>query len=353
MTAWDFLVSRSDLSRTEVRPAAEPDPSQLRDGEVLLAVERFCLTANNITYGVVGDQLGYWRFFPAPEGWGRIPVWGFARVIASRAEGVEDGLRLFGYWPMSTHLVARLRPSGSSFVDQAEHRAALAPAYNRYEPASETSKDDHVALLRPLFVTSFLLDDYLAEAAAGATPLLSSASSRTAIGLAWSLRRRGQQAVGLTSRRNKAFVEGLSLYEKVVLYEDLDHLAAHGSVAYVDMAGDADLRGRVHARLGEQLVLSAVVGATHHEARAQPLTRLPGPVPSFFFAPDRLRARRKNWGADVLESKVGHALSAFVDDSSWLEIRQHQGQKALGAVYQAVFSGEAKPADGHIILPMI
>lgn len=352
MTAWDFLVSRSDLSRTEVRPAAEPNPSQLRDDEVLLSVERFSLTANNITYGVVGDQLGYWRFFPAPEGWGRIPVWGFGRVIASKAEGVEDGLRLFGYWPMSTHLVARLRPSGSSFVDQAEHRAALAPAYNRYEPASETSKDDHVALLRPLFVTSFLLDDYLAEAAAGAMPLLSSASSRTAIGLAWALRGRGQPAVGLTSQRNKAFVDRLGLYERVLSYEDLASLTAHRTVAYVDMAGDAALRARIHALLGERLVLSAVVGATHHQARTQTRTPLPGPVPSFFFAPDRLRARRHDWGADVLEGKVGEALSAFIEESNWLQVRQHQGPHALAAVYQSILSGEAEPADGHIILPM-
>ena len=49
-----------------------------------LRVERFGLTANNVTYGAFGDQLGYWQFFAAPEGWGRIPVWGFGEVVASR-----------------------------------------------------------------------------------------------------------------------------------------------------------------------------------------------------------------------------------------------------------------------------
>ncbi|NRA84799.1 MAG: DUF2855 family protein [Gammaproteobacteria bacterium] len=28
-------------------------------------VDKFALTANNITYGMTGDTLGYWLFFPA------------------------------------------------------------------------------------------------------------------------------------------------------------------------------------------------------------------------------------------------------------------------------------------------
>ena len=52
------------------------------EGEARLRVERFALTANNVTYGVVGDRIGYWRFFPASDdAWGVIPVWGTAEVI--------------------------------------------------------------------------------------------------------------------------------------------------------------------------------------------------------------------------------------------------------------------------------
>ncbi len=351
MEAWDFLVKRSDLARTEVRAAVEPDPASLADGSVLLAIERFSLTANNITYGVVGDQMGYWRFFPAPEGWGRIPVWGFARVIASRADGVKNGLRLFGYWPMSTHLVAQMRPSGSSFIDGAEHRTGLHAAYNRYEPAPETATDDHLALLRPLFITSFLLDDYLAGAAAGATPVLSSASSRTAIGLACMLHKRGQRAIGLTSGRNRAFTEQLGLYAKVIVYDEIGALENLGSLAYVDMAGDASLRAQIHTNFGNRLVHSLVVGSTHHEARGQIQPSLSGPAPTFFFAPDHLRKLRKEWGADLLGRKMGEALSAFIAESDWLSIEQHHGPEALQAVYGSIFRGEAEPSQGHIVLP--
>ena len=50
------------------------------------------MTANNITYAVMGDVMSYWDFFPTgEEGWGVLPTWGFAEVEASEAEGVEEG----------------------------------------------------------------------------------------------------------------------------------------------------------------------------------------------------------------------------------------------------------------------
>ena len=49
-----------------------------------MKVDRFAFTANNITYAVLGDELKYWQLFPAPEGFGNIPVWGFGEVIASK-----------------------------------------------------------------------------------------------------------------------------------------------------------------------------------------------------------------------------------------------------------------------------
>lgn len=351
MQAWDFLVDRSDLSRTLLAPASETVWADLADGDVLLEVERFSLTANNITYGVFGDRLGYWRFFPTADGWGRIPVWGFARVAASRAAGVEEGTRLYGYLPMSTHLVTRLRPSGGGFVDETAHRAALPAAYNRYEPMAETPRDDHVALLRPLFTTSFLLDDLLADAAHGATAILSSASSRTAIGLAWLRSERGLPTVALTSARNAAFVESLGLYAQVVDYADIERADVDGPVAFVDMAGDPAVRGAVHRRFADRLVHSAVVGATHHDAAPADPAPLPGPVPTFFFAPDRLARRREDWGGAVVAERIGAAMTGFIADASWLTIDRSVGPDALASTYSHVLEGDASPAVGDVVFP--
>ena len=351
MDGWDFLVDMHDLSRTMVAVAPVPSVDDLDVGETLLEIERFSLTANNITYAVFGDQLGYWRFFPASGEWGRIPVWGFAKVVASRAEDVAEGLRLYGYWPMSTHLVARLEPAGGGYVDRAEHRAALPPAYNGYSVASETPRDDLLALLRPLFTTSFLLDDWLSKVAPDATPILSSASSRTALGLAWLLKRRGRPAVGLTSNRNAAFLERLGFYERIVTYDAVAGLALDGPVAFVDMAGDAQVQADVHARFAEELRLSAVVGSTHHEARGGEAATLPGPTPTFFFAPDRLVQRRRDWGAAELDGRSAAAMDGFMDDGAWLAVRHHCGPDQLSAVYHEVLAGEARPDEGHIVLP--
>jgi hypothetical protein len=159
---------------------------------VLIGVDRFAFTANNITYGAVGELIGYWNFFPARDGWGRIPVWGFGEVMRSRHEALPVGERVYGYLPISTHLVIQpdhVSPAG--FVDAVGHRSALPPIYNRYtrvaaDPMHERRREAHIALFRPLFTTAFLLDDLLAEREGfGARRVvLSSASSKTALGLA-------------------------------------------------------------------------------------------------------------------------------------------------------------------------
>jgi hypothetical protein len=119
---------------------------------------------------LIGGLTGwYWDFFPAPRGWGRIPVWGFGKVVASEVERVETGEDLFGYFPMSTHAVlkpGKIRSDG--LHDASEHRAHLSPAYNYYmrtfaNPTFDAESKREIMLLRPLFFASFLVRDLLAE----------------------------------------------------------------------------------------------------------------------------------------------------------------------------------------------
>src|SRR3954452_17193246 len=124
------MVRRDDLHRTQL----DDSPSaSLAGGEARLAVDAFSLTANNITYAVFGDAMQYWDFFPAPEGWGRIPVWGFADVVESTVDGVVEGQRYYGYFPMADELVVQPgRVNARGFVDTSEHRRPMAAAYNHY-----------------------------------------------------------------------------------------------------------------------------------------------------------------------------------------------------------------------------
>ena len=169
MKSTDFVVARDDLQLTKVIGADLPDSNALPDEALLVKVTRFAFTANNITYAVLGDQLKYWQLFPAPEGYGNVPVWGFGEVIASKHPAIAEGETLFGYFPMATHLVIEaVDVNKRGLSDGAAHRQGVAPVYNAYarvtgDPAFAGRQGDYQALLRPLFMLSFLVDDFLAE----------------------------------------------------------------------------------------------------------------------------------------------------------------------------------------------
>lgn len=347
MNGWDLLVDRADLRKTAF-VASDPGVP-LADGEALLEVESFALTANNVTYGAVGDQIGYWKFFPAPEGLGRIPVWGYARVIRSNAADAPEGLRLFGYWPMSSHTVARLQKRPSGYVETSAHRAELPPTYNAYQVAEPAADDDWRSLLRPLFMTSFLLDDQIADTNPK-TLVLSSASSKTAMGLAWLARKRGIRVIGLTSPGHLDLVKSLGLYDEVVAYEAIRTLSPSGPAAYVDFAGRSAVSKDVHETFGDALKTSTVVGVTHWEAIGGPPQTV-GPPQVFFFVPDRIRQLLKDWGPGELDARFQAALKDFIAGNGWLTLKHHTGPDALQALYGEVVAGKVKPEEGHIVRP--
>jgi len=340
-----FLVRRNDLATTRFAPADGPGSGA--DGAVL-RIDRFALTANNITYGIAGDIIGYWNFFPADEGWGRIPVWGIGTVSASGRANVEPGQRFYGYYPMSSDLlVIPERVNARGFTDGSAHRAALPAVYNQYSLMSEANGfepryDNHAMVYRPLFTTSFVLDDYLAdnEFFGAGTVVLGSASSKTAFGLAYMLNRRGGVRVaGLTSSANKRFVENLGLYDTVLTYDEVESLPVEPSV-YVDMAGNRRVLARVHHHLADVLVSSIGVGITHWQARdgEDPAT-LPGARPAMFFAPTQIAKRSKELGADVFQRRIAEATHAFYAAADeWVTIEEHPFDQ-LENVYRTVLDG--------------
>jgi len=353
MEAWDFVVSKGDLRRAEV---VEAPPSELGEGQARLAIERFALTSNNITYALFGEAMRYWDFFPAAEGWGRIPVWGFARVEASDHPELAIGQRFYGYWPMSTHLTVTPRKTRTGFADIAPHRHGLPPVYNQYQAVGAADpSEDHQALLRPLFITGFLIEDFLDENAlfGARSVVLTSASSKTAISLAFQLKQRGKaKVVGLTSTRNRAFVEGLGFYDQVVVYEDLATAPIEEPVVLVDFAGDAALLRAAHERFGEALAYSCLVGGTHWEGE-RGAGVMPGPKPVFFFAPDRIRKRATDWGPGGLDERHDAAWAPFVADAPrWLRVVEGAGPEAVAEAYAAAVDGTSSADEGRVLSPL-
>lgn len=349
----DFEVRTDDLRHHRSVDGPVPVPN---DGEVLLHVEHAALTANNITYGAFGASMRYWQFFPTDDGWGRIPVWGFAEVVESLVDGVRAGDRFYGYYPMSSHLVVhptRVGPKG--FTDGAPHRAGLAAAYNGYQRVG-VGVDPHAehvhAVLRPLFTTSFLLDDWLADEqffGAGSV-LIGSASSKTSLALAALLRSRpGVEVVGLTSQRNADFVRDVGYFDRVVVYGEVSDTDASVPTAFVDMAGDASVIAEVHRHFGDSLRHSCQVGATHWE-QVGATGVLPGPSPSFFFAPTQVAKRIAEWGSAGFDERLSTSWDTFsASTRQWMTIVEHRGPDAVATAFAAVLEGRVPPNEAYII----
>lgn len=373
-TGQRLYIQRQQLTQARLGPDPDaPAARTLAPGEARLAVEHFALTANNITYAAFGEAMKYWQFFPAPEaGLGCLPVWGFATVVESLADGLEPGRRVWGYFPAGTHLaVTPGRLNAGGFMDSAAHRAELAAVYNHYsfcdaDPGWQPALEGLQAVLRPLFITSFLIDDFLAEAGGfGATQvLLSSASSKTAFATAFCLaQRRGQpgalRVVGLTSAGNADFVRSLGCYDEVKLYDEMPTLNAAEPSVYVDFAGNAGLRRAVHQHFGEALAYSCSVGGTHWDALAAPggSAGLPGPRPTLFFAPAQVKKRSApppdGWGRAGLESRIATAWTAFIAAATagapWVQISERHGAEAVLQAYAEVLAGHSDARQGLML----
>jgi hypothetical protein len=351
----DFLVRRDDLRTTRVDD--DVDEAPLNDGEARLRVERFGFTANNVTYGAFGDQMGYWRFFPAQDGWGRIPVWGFGEVTESQAPEIEAGQRFYGYFPMSSTVTMRPRADGGGFEDTAEHRAELPATYNRYFEATPQAgfapeHDAATAVVRPLYMTGWLIAQHLAPSSGPVA--LASASSKTAYTTAYALNQLDDTpaVIGLTSARNAEFVRSLGFYDTVLTYDEADQLPRGEGLRYVDMAGDADLRRAVHEHLADGLQASIVVGATHwdHAALETGGGPLPGPAPEFFFAPAVAEQLASELGAAELQRRIGADWLGFLEPlADILDIEEHSGPEAVERVYRSFLDGTADPRKGHVL----
>ncbi len=359
-----FIVERQALARSRW---VDAPPAPLADGQARLRVDSFALTANNITYAAFGDAMNYWGFFPTGDAaTGCIPVWGFADVVESRCAGVEVGSRFYGYLPIASEVVlepVRVTPAG--FVDGAAHRRELHALYNQYtrcsaDPGYEPAHEAEQALLRPLFMTSFLIDDFLADNGffGARSVVLSSASSKTAYGTAFCLaRRRGTaeavRVIGLTSPANLAFTRALGCYDEVFSYAEIGALPADVASVYVDFSGSATLRADVHGQLGDALKYSCSVGGTHWTELGGG-KGLPGPRPVLFFAPAQAKKRIGDWSPAGFQQRSAEAWSAFmrpVTDPAkpWLRVVRGAGPAAVESVYAALLGGTTNPAEGHVL----
>ena len=349
-----FLVDKSDLDKTTVSSQEKP---VLESGEVLFQIEKFAMTTNNITYAVLGHELKYWNFFPAIDPWGIIPAWGFAKVIDSKVDEIKVGQRYYGYIPMSNYLkikAGKISPFG--FSDIAAHRKGLAPIYNNYmlidnDLSYSPELENYLPIIRPLFSTSFLNYQLLKTKSFFEADqiVLTSASSKTALGLAYLLKQNQaadqKSIIGLTSTRNVPFVENTGFYDQVVSYDDRANLLNQDTTV-VDFSGNGSLLKSIEGDLGEQLKFISLIGFADWKSR---ISEIKIPVAEFFFAPTFGQQYFKEVGVAVAMKHISIAMKDFIKTmQSSIEISYVEDFEALANLYKGMLAGKVDPAKGYI-----
>jgi hypothetical protein len=349
-------VKKAELSSSQIVDLPE---TPLAENAVRLKVDSFAVTANNVTYAVIGDMFQYWNFFPAPDDWGIVPMWGHATVAASNCPDIAVGERVYGYLPAATHLdVMPGKISAGGFTDMAEHRQPMSPFYNQYsrlvaDPEHDPAHEDARMIFGPLFKTGFLIEAfYRRNDWFGAEALvMTSASSKTAMALAHCAKIASPKVrrIGLTSPSNIAFVKASGLYDEVVAYDGIESIARVPAVS-VDFAGNAAVLRAFHTHFGEALRFSSTVGMTHVGARAGEGAPLPGPTPTLFFAPTEALETIKAMGPAGFAQAVGAAWSSFIHAAkSFVKVEHRDGLAAADAVFKATFAGQQDPQIGVVI----
>jgi hypothetical protein len=331
---------------------------ELNENEVLFKVDRQALTANNISYASGGDMLDYWGFFPTDDGWGRIPAMGWGVVIASAHPLITVGERTWGFYPYSSHhKILAGNVSETSFSDLSAHRENHAPIYSQFDrstgnPIYDVAREDQDSLLRGLFLTSWLVEDFIDvnNAFGSQSCLITSASSKTSIALAYCVKQRGKlRSVGITSAGNVAFCQSLDCYDAVVSYDQLAELNPTQPVVMVDMAGNAKVISELHHHFGEQMMYSCRIGATHYSKMGSPKD-LPGAKPVFFFAPTHRETRSEALGMETFTKLMWSSFSGFREFCDrWMTVERSYGANAVTATYQSVLAGKVDPASGQIV----
>jgi len=362
-----FEVSKDNLRHWRWHDDPTPDPARLEADQILVEVQKFALTSNNITYARLGEPIAktttisYWRFFPAAEGWGSIPVWGVGQVIASRNADIRPGEHVYGFFPMATHLVMNAKMQDAArLVDDAPHRRDLPAIYQDYVLIDRDERFHHMGadaylLVRPAFSLSFCCAFFLqTKDYFGATRIIiSSASSKVSLGLCHLLvkhRPPGLDVCGLTSAANAEIVSDRGEFDRVYTYDKIEEIPVEGGTVFIDVSGDGRVRARIHHQLGDTLVYSCLAGFTHWEHVTDLEEPLPGPTPELFSTPAHMVTLRNAWGVEGYWERFTLEYDSFLAYMTpWFKVDRRAGKRAVESAYGDVLDGMISPDVGCVL----
>ncbi|KAF5314712.1 hypothetical protein D9611_007027 [Ephemerocybe angulata] len=400
--------SRDSDPRKPVVIQTTLDITTIPANNVLIKVDKFGFSANNITYQALGEHphFRYFDFHPAPtpelaRTYGLIPVWGFGTIVASTHPKIHVGERVYGYFAPTRYLLVPVSPSDVnkySFYVPRPHLPEDRRPYNQilrcatdtqYTPGDEA--EDLTMLYRPLFWTSYWCEDWLHSTGSynvgkdrKLTVFIASASSKTAFCLAYLVQKRiragelqNVTVLGLTSKRNVEFTKRLGLYDDVYEYNTFEQGKAFQGEKdrrwlYIDVAGNDDLNDRIRAHFASpnvgQIVKNVALGLTNltpsasanddmkwsHNAFdanapafADPNTRWP--KVEHFFMPEWLNVRKYQLSLAEIFSRQNDAWSKLMEDClGWVQLERVYGPGKVRDDYARIAKDGLGPDKGLI-----
>lgn len=325
----------------------------------MLAVERFGLSSNNVTYALLGDVLGHWDPFPAADGWGRVPVWGVATAVAGDPALAPIGARFVGYLPMATHVVISAVAAHPGLHEISAERAGMLPMYRelRRIDTDPTWNDDLIdaeVLMLPVSPAAGLLDDDLLRSGTEHV-VISSASSKTSLGVGRLLVGRGVRVTGLSARARVRTAASVGAFDEVLSYDDVAALPVEENTTYLDVAGDPAIVRAVAERLGPALTHSIAVGGSRLAALGglpAPDLTLPGPTAVRFSVGKRkieLTGRLGRAAVDQIEENARRTLVPWAAEA--LRVHHVDGLRAAGDAWRSIGSGRTGALDALVVIP--
>ena len=81
-----------------------------------------------------------------------------------------------------------------------------------------------------------------------------------------------------------------------------------------------------------------------------PIHWAPGATPTWFFAPDQIRKRAREWGPGGIDRRFSAAWSDFAPMlERWLTVTESHGPAAVTQIYLDTLNGRVPPDQGHIL----
>lgn len=365
------LSGKSLTSRIYEVPPCDPD-------HIVLRIDKFSMTQMTIGYLMKGFTRtfgGYHHFFSSKEdGVYRSAAWGIATVIESGHLKVPVGTRLFGPMPICKYFhqkVLRTIPASRNGDDppvvefQNEDMPFNMQRFQEYEilapsSAEDPEFEDWKLATKEIYTMAFYMDEQLlTETGQINSVIISCASSKTAMALAYCLKMRGGSAieremehlVGLTSKEHYDFVVSTGLYQEVYTYDDVESLPTDKTIVYMDFKCDGALRQAITLKLGTNLMYNMVLGPAVFQKRMKDQV-FEKRAREVIFDESTWRERRR-MVAEVTKTgrneKLRNSYKAYVERMKrYITVRHSCGLEQVKDVYENIYGNKASPAELHV-----